>query len=104
MKKSVFIVSVVSSVFLFNVSHVHAMDKNMEEKLVKVCEALQSDSRIRLKQAMSNVPAGYKEIARGLVCNGMDAISFALHNKAEKTAKFLANRSHIDYDELVAKL
>jgi hypothetical protein len=104
MKKSLLIISVVVSVSLLNVGQVYAMDKNMEKKLVKVCEALKSDSRIRLQQAISNVSAGYKQIAEGLVCNGMDPITFALSNGAEKTAKLLANRSNKDYNEMLAKL
>jgi hypothetical protein len=104
MKKSLLIASLLTGVCLVNMTQVHAMDKDTEEKLVKVCEALKSDSRIKLQQAISNVSAGYREIAEGLVCNGVDPITFALNNGAVNTAKLLANRSHKNFDEMLAKL
>tara|TARA_R110002167_G_scaffold100491_4_gene262273 strand:+ start:563 stop:877 length:315 start_codon:yes stop_codon:yes gene_type:complete len=104
MKKSLLIASLLTGVCLVNMTQVHAMDKNMEEKLVKVCEAAKSDSRIKLQQAISNVSTGYKEIAESLVCNGVDPITFALNNGSVKTAKLLASRSQKDFDEMLAKL
>jgi hypothetical protein len=104
MKKPIMIVSLFTSVFLFNASYANAMDKNLEEKLLKVCEAVKSDSRIKLQQAVSEVPAGYKQITRSLMCNGMDPITYALHHGSQNTAKLLASRSHVDYDEMLAKL
>lgn len=47
---------------------------------------------------------GMKQIAKGLVCNGHDPVSFALANDAEKTAKFMARKSNLKNQELVATL
>jgi hypothetical protein len=45
-----------------------------------------------------------KQIANGLVCNGADPVSFALANDAEKTARYMAKKSNVNNQELVAKL
>jgi hypothetical protein len=45
-----------------------------------------------------------KQIANGLVCNGADPVSFALANDAEKTAKYIANKSKGNHQEFLAKI
>jgi hypothetical protein len=45
-----------------------------------------------------------KHIANSLVCNGNDPVSFALANDAEKTAKYMAKKSQVNSEALVAKL
>ena len=80
------------------------MDSVVESKLVKVCEAIKSDSLINVNSAVLKSGVDIKTIANSLVCNGVDPVSFALANDAEKTAEYMAQKSQVNYEELVAKL
>ena len=53
---------------------------------------------------MRNSGIAMTQIANSLVCNGADPVSFALANDAEKTAQYMAKKSNINYEALVAKL
>jgi len=79
------------------------IDKSTEAKLVKICHALKSDSRIRLHRTVKQSRLGYKQIATGLKCNGKSAIEFALFNNAKKTAGLLVSKAHIKDDHMLAK-
>jgi len=78
-------------------------EPHVEHKLVKICEALISDNRFKLRSAIKSSGLSNKLIAEGLVCNGMDSVTFALSVNATKTASYLAKRSSLDYNELVTK-
>ncbi|WP_166424055.1 DUF3718 domain-containing protein [Paraglaciecola sp. 20A4] len=80
------------------------MDPVVEKKLVKVCEALKSDSRIRLHMAIKRSGVKAKYLAKGLVCNGHDPVTFAALNNANKTGTLMASRLNVDYQALLAKL
>lgn len=80
------------------------IDPVLEQKLVKVCEALKSNSKLRLLKVVKNSRLKYGDIAKDLVCNGQEAIEFALLNGANKTASLLANRASIDLDSYHVKL
>lgn len=80
------------------------LDKNTEARLVKICEAIKSDSKIKLYIAIKNSGINAKSISEGLVCNGYDPVSFAIVSNAQNTAKFMARKSGVDYEALLAKL
>ncbi|MFT5840358.1 MAG: sortase (surface protein transpeptidase) [Flavobacteriales bacterium] len=80
------------------------IDTVTENNLIKVCEAIKSDSLIKVKVAVQESGINIRKIANGLVCNGFDPVSFALTHNAEKTAKYMANKSNVNHQELVAKL
>ena len=68
----------------------NVIDPATETNLVEVCEAIKSDSVIKVNVAIRDSGLGMKQITKGLVCNGYDPVSFALANDAEKTAKYMA--------------
>lgn len=80
------------------------IDPSLERDLVKICEAIKSDSVIKVVKSVKNSSVGIKQIAEGLVCNGHDPVSFAMANDALKTAQYMAKKSRVDYQALVAKL
>jgi hypothetical protein len=81
-----------------------SMNKNLEAHLVKICEAIRSDSKIKLHIAIRDSGIKTKAISKGLVCNGYDPVTFAIVSKAENTAKFMASKGNVDYEALLAKL
>ena len=95
------------TVFLATVSSGAAaapkLDKSTEAKLVKICYALKSDSKIRLHRTVKQSRLGYKQIAEGLKCNGKSAMEFALFNDASNTANLLARKANIKTDGMSAK-
>ncbi|GGZ65876.1 DUF3718 domain-containing protein [Paraglaciecola chathamensis] len=100
---------VVASVFGFSAlcaTSVSAeyMDPSVEKKLVKVCAAIKSDSRVRLHMAIKRSGIKPRELAKGLVCNGHDPVTYAALNNANKTGVLMANKLNVDYQELLAKL
>lgn len=74
-----------------------------EQSLVQICKALKSDSRIKLVRAMKRSRIRYETVANGLVCNGQDALSFAVAHGANKTAGLVAKRANVNIDSLLAK-
>jgi hypothetical protein len=104
MKKLLISSIITAGILLAGNAQASNIDPVVEGKLVKVCEAIKSDSLIKMKTAVRNSGVDMKQIANGLVCNGADPVSFALANDAEKTAKYIAKKSNINYEELVAKL
>lgn len=79
------------------------INPSLERKLVQVCEALRSDSKLQLNRVIKNHGFSYRSIAQGLRCNGDDAITFALNNNANETANLMARKTSIDIDSMVAK-
>jgi hypothetical protein len=80
------------------------IDKNTEARLVKICEAIKSDSKHKVSRAIKKSGINVKAISEGLVCNGYDPVSFAIVSNAQNTAKFMARKSGVDYEALLAKL
>lgn len=74
-----------------------------EESLIRICEALISDKPIRLKRAMKKAGVSFKQVNEGLVCNGENAINFALLHDAGKTAGLVARKTRQDIDSMIAK-
>lgn len=103
MKKYLVIGSMLSGLMFTNVASVQAMDKSTEQTLIKICEALKSNNKGKLHRVVKHSYLNYKQISKGLVCNGMDPVTFALRNSATDTAELFARRSNMDYDMLLAK-
>jgi hypothetical protein len=80
------------------------IDKNIEVHLVKICEAIKSNSKLKLNHAIKTSGIKAETISKGLVCNGYDPVTFAIVNKAQNTAKYMARKSGVDYEALLAKL
>jgi len=104
MKKLLISTIITAGILLAGSAQANYIDPVTESKLVKVCEAIKSDRLIKVNVAVKNSGISIKQIANGLVCNGLDPVSFALANDAQKTAKFMAKRSNVIDREFVAKL
>lgn len=102
MKKLAFTAIIVASLGFTSMAQA-GMSKSMEASLVKVCEALKSDVPIRLHRAMKSARVSYKQVSEGLVCNGKNAIEFAMHHDAQETAGLVARRTNVDINSLLAK-
>ncbi|MBF7074669.1 DUF3718 domain-containing protein [Glaciecola sp. MH2013] len=63
---------------------------SLERKLVKICEAIQSNNRFKLKLALKKTHIKIRDVKKGLVCNGMSALDFALSENAFVVAKHLS--------------
>ena len=75
----------------------------MEDDLVAVCEAVKSDSRLRLNSAVKATGLGIRDLHKGLVCNGEDMLSFASTHGASKTGALIAKRVKVAPEVLTAK-
>jgi hypothetical protein len=104
MKKIIIGSIITAGIFLAGSAQANYIDKGTEAHLVKICEAIKSDSKIKLHIAIRNSGISTKAISEGLVCNGYDPVTFAIVNKAQSTAKFMARKSGVDYEALLAKL
>ena len=93
-----------AGILLAGSAQANPIDKGTEAHLVKICKAIKSDSKIKLHVAIRNSGIKSKAISKGLVCNGYDPVTFAIVNKAQNTAKFMARKSGVDYKALLAKL
>lgn len=79
-----------------------SFDRNLESDLVRVCEAIKSDSKLKLNRTLKQTNLSYRAISDGLVCNGMSVHDFAQQHKASKTGELLAKRSGSDSALLTA--
>jgi len=105
MKKVIFVSILLSgAILLAGSAQANYISVDMEKRLVKICEALQSDSKIKLHKAVKDSGLSYKKVVNDLVCNGVDPVTFALNNNSSRTAKLLAIRGNVDYDRLLANL
>jgi hypothetical protein len=104
MKKIIIGSILTAGIFLMGSAQANSIDKNIEVKLVKICEAIKSDSKHKVNRAIKNSGIKAKTVSEGLVCNGYDPVTFAMINNAQKTAKFMASKSGVDYEALLAKL
>ena len=79
------------------------LDTHLEQHLVNICQALQSDNKLRLRHAIRQSGLTYRSVAKGLRCNGVDAMTFAIQNNANDTANMVVAKGRIDFNSLVAK-
>ena len=104
MKKLLISSIITSGILLAGNAQASYIDPVTESKLVKVCEAIKSDSIFKLNTAVRDSGVAMTQIAKGLVCNGADPVSFALANDAEKTAKYIAKKGNVNHQDFLAKL
>ncbi len=102
MKKLTLAAVIIASIGFTSASSATIRDSH-EETLVNICKALKSDKPSRLRSVMKKARISYKQINEGLVCNGQNAIDFALLHNADKTALFVARKTKQDINSLVAK-
>jgi hypothetical protein len=80
------------------------INASTEKDLVQICKALKSDSRLKLVKAMKRSRIRYETVvADGLVCNGQEALDFAVSHGSHKVAVLVAKRANVDLDTLLAK-
>lgn len=104
MKKLIVGIAITVSIFLTAGVQAKYIDKYTEKKLVQVCKAIKSDSRVKLNRAIKDSGISAKALGRGLVCNGYDPVTFAIVNGSQITGKHIAVKANLNYDELFAKL
>jgi hypothetical protein len=104
MKKIIIGSIITASILLAGSAQAKYIDKNTEANLVKICEAIKSNSKIKLHLAIKNSGIKAREISKGLVCNGYDPVTFAMISNAQNTAKYMARKGGVDYEALLAKL
>ena len=69
------------------------IDKSLESDLVQICEAIKSDSKLKLNRKLKKTNLSYRTISQGLVCNGMSVHDFAQKHQASNTGELLARRA-----------
>lgn len=104
MKKIILGSIITASILLTGAVQAKAIDKKLEAKLIKVCEAIKSDSKIKVYKAIKNSGIKARVISNGLVCNGYDPVTFAIIHSAENTAKYIARKGDENYQARLAKL
>jgi hypothetical protein len=104
MKKVILATIISSGLFLAGTAQAQILSPGTEHDLIKICSAIKSNSKLKLNRAIKSSRLPAKVIAKGLVCNGLDPVSFALSNNAESTAKVIARMGNTDYDALLARL
>ena len=104
MKKLILVTIISSGLFLTGTAQADYISPATEKSLVKICSAIKSNSKLKLHKAIKRSGIHARSIAKGLVCNGLDPVSFALANKAVNTAKVMARKGGEDFDALLAKL
>lgn len=63
-----------------------AMDKNIENALIDVCQSAASDKNYRMNKTIKGYNLKHKTVALKVMCNGDDIIAFAEKRGATKTA------------------
>ena len=104
MKKIIIGSIITAGILLAGSAQAKYIDKNTEANLVNICEAIKSNSKIKLHLAIKNSGIKAREISKGLVCNGYDPVTFAMISNAQNTAKYMARKGGGDYEALLAKL
>lgn len=104
MKKFIIGSILTAGIVLAGNAQANYIDKNIEAHLVKICEAIKSDSKLKVNRAIKNSGIRAKKVGEALVCNGYDPVTFAIVNNAQNTAKYMASKSGADYEALLAKL
>ncbi|AWL10896.1 hypothetical protein HMF8227_00390 [Saliniradius amylolyticus] len=72
---------------------------SLEAKLVKICEAVMSDKRLRLHLSLKANRLSVRDINRGLKCNGESPYNFAMTHEAYTNADFL-NRGRVEIRDI----
>lgn len=103
MKKLTLAATIIASIAFVGSASAEIRDSH-EESLIRICEAMQSDKPERLRAVMKDTRVSYKQVNEDLLCNGQNAIDFALLHNADKTAKFVASKTNQDMSKLVAKI
>ncbi len=103
MKKLILGSIITAAVLLTGSVQAKYIDKKTEASLVEICHALKSNSKIRVHKAIKKSGFKARAISRGLVCNGYDAVSFAMQHNADNSAKFIARKGNVDFDAMLAK-
>ena len=104
MKKIILGSLLTAGILLAGSAQANFFDKNTEANLVEICEAIKSDSKLKVHRAIKNSGIKATKISKGLVCNGYDPVTFAVVNDAQNTAKYMERKSGVDYEALLAKL
>ena len=104
MKKIIIGSIITAGILLAGSAQANYIDKNTEADLIKICEAIKSDSKLKVRRAIKYSGFTAKAVSEGLVCNGYDPVTFAMVNNAQNTAKYMATKSGVDYEALLAKL
>jgi len=104
MKKIIIGSIITAGILLAGSAQANYIHKNTETNLVKICEAIKSDSKLKVNRAIKGSGIKARAISKGLVCNGYDPVTFAIVSGAKNTAKFMAHKGGVDYAELLAKL
>lgn len=81
--------------FSFSAQAKEPLTQETEDRLVSVCKALKSDSSIKLNRALKRSRTSHHDVAKGLVCNGMNSLAFAIQHKAYHNASYLAEKADV---------
>ena len=103
MKKLVLVSMLIAGVGATGMANAAIIDAPTERKLVKICDALKSGSRLKVQRVIKQSRLGYRQVAKGLVCDGQDAINYAIAHGSVKSANMLARKGNVDIDALLAK-
>lgn len=96
--KNIISATAMTTVLVFgslNTEAKNLITSDMEDNFVRICKALKSDSQMKLKRAIDQSRTTYRKVATGLVCNGQDALAFAISQQAYENARYLAHRAEI---------
>ena len=86
-----------------SLANANGYPESIEKDLVAVCEAIKEDNRLALHKAVKRSRISYKDLHKGLVCNGQDMLSFAQSHDATSTGDYLARRVNANNSVLTAK-
>jgi hypothetical protein len=104
MKKVIISTIITAGILLAGNAQANYINPVTESKLVKICEAIKSDSLIKVNIVVRDSSIDIKKIANGLVSNGVDSASFPLAKGAKKTAKCMAKKSKVNQQAFLANL
>lgn len=82
-------------------ANVQAKSDLHDEKLIKVCEAIQADKMHDLRRRMKDLYTTPRKIIADLKCNGMDPLEFASLSGAKNTVNYL--NKHTKRDSMLTK-
>ena len=103
MKKVILTTLMMSGLVMTQTTQANYIDNVTEKKLVNICQAIKSDSRLRFNRAVKNSGYNIRAVQKGLVCNGHDPITFALIHGAKANAKLIAKKTNSNFEELLTK-
>lgn len=69
------------------------ISKEKEAKLIRVCKALKSDSQVKLHHALRQYRFSHHDVAKNLMCNGMNSLAYAIQHRAYNNAAYLADQA-----------